>query len=249
MSGPALPKARAGRTPQGRRRVRAALAVAALDLFATQGFETTTVDQISEAAGVGRRTFFRYFRSKEDVVFPDHDERLAQVVERLESADADEPPLAVVCRSAGLVLEGYVGEPEISLKRFRLTRQVTSLRDKEITSTDRYQRVFARFLQRRYAENAENTETDAGLRASVAAGAVVSAHNHVLREWLKSGCQLDASSMLDDALVRVRRSLESAWDGGGEGHAEVVVGVVRTGAPADAVLRQVQSALGGPETA
>lgn len=227
--------------------MRAALAVAALDLFAEQGFEATTVDQISEAAGVGRRTFFRYFRSKEDVVFPDHDERLAEVVEQLEAAEAGEPPLAAVCRAARLVLEGYLAEPEISLKRFRLTRQVSSLRDKEITSTDRYQRVFARFLQRRYAERSELSEQDpveAGLQASVGAGAVVSAHNHVLREWLKSGCELDAPALLDDAFARVRGALESQWDGSGE---DVVVGVVRTRASPQAVLQQLQAAL-GPST-
>lgn len=242
MSRAAADKARAGRTPQGRRRVRAALALAALDLFAEQGFEATTVDQISETAGVGRRTFFRYFRSKEDVVFPDHDERLAQVVEQLESAPAEEPPLAAVCRSARTVLDGYLAEPEISLKRFRLTRQVTSLRDKEITSTDRYQRVFARFLQRRYAERGGEEPVEAGLRASVGAGAVVSAHNHVLREWLKSGCQRDAPALLDDALGRVRRSLESTWDDGSD--EEVVVGVVRTRASPEAVLGQLRTALG-----
>ena len=244
MSRAAAEKARTGRTPQGRRRVRAALAVAALDLFAAQGFEATTVDQISEAAGVGRRTFFRYFRSKEDVVFPDHDERLAQVVERLEATGGEEPPLAAVVRSARLVLDGYLSEPEISLKRFRLTRQVSSLRDKEITSTDRYQRVFARFLQRRYAEGGDPAE--AGLRASVAAGAVVSAHNHVLREWLKSGCERDAPANLDEALARVRHALESSWDGAEPD--EVVVGVVRTGASPETVLRQVRDALGDSTT-
>jgi AcrR family transcriptional regulator len=69
--------------------VRSALALAAMNLFVEQGFEKTTVDEIAEAAGVGRRTFFRYFRSKEDVVFPGHGERLAEVVDRLEAADPE----------------------------------------------------------------------------------------------------------------------------------------------------------------
>lgn len=225
--------------------MRSALAVAALDLFAAQGFEATTVDHISEAAGVGRRTFFRYFRSKEDVVFPDHEERLARVVELLDAAELSEPPLITVSRTAGVVLEGYLAEPDISLKRFQLTRQVSSLRDKEITSIDRYQRVFARYLQRRFTD-----EASGALRASVAAAAVVAAHNHVLREWLKSGGVLDAHASLERALALVRDTLGASWDdapsqgcGPRDEQDEVVVGVVRTGAPVGAVMQQLQTAL------
>lgn len=211
-AGSAGPKARPGRTEQGRRQVRSALALAALELFAARGFEATTVDEIAERAGVGRRTFFRYFRSKEDVVFPDHEERLAEVVRLLENAEASEPALEVVGRTAEIVLEGYLAEPEVSLRRFALTRQVPSLRDKEIASIDRYQRTFARYLQERFAD-----ETGGGLRASVAAAAIVAAHNHVLRDWLKSGGTLDARAALHRALSSVRDAMSVPW--GGEGDA------------------------------
>lgn len=50
----------------------------ALDLFTRQGFEETTVEQIARAAGIGRRTFFRYFRSKNDVAWGDFDAHLAR---------------------------------------------------------------------------------------------------------------------------------------------------------------------------
>ncbi|GAA4833570.1 TetR family transcriptional regulator [Saccharopolyspora rosea] len=231
------PRTRSGRTADGRRRVRSALALAAMDLFAEQGFEATTVDQIADAAGVGRRTFFRYFRSKEDVVFPGHDERLAEVVELLESADRREDPLRVLSGTAEVVLDMYLAEPEVSLKRFELTRQVPALRDKEIASIDRYQRVFARYLRERYAG-----EPAGDLRAAVAAAAVVAAHNHVLRQWLKSGGTADARAMLREALGLVRSALSAPLceDSGDE---NVVVGVLRTGAPAGAVLKQLEDAL------
>ena len=201
-SSSAGPKVRPGRTEQGRRQVRTALALAALELFAARGFEATTVDEIAERAGVGRRTFFRYFRSKEDVVFPDHEERLAEVVRLLENAEDSEPALEVVGRTAEIVLEGYLAEPEVSLRRFALTRQVPSLRDKEIASIDGYERVFARYLRGRFAG-----ESNGPLRAAVAASAVVAAHNHVLRQWLKSAGEIDAHQELQNALRLVREAL------------------------------------------
>ncbi|RCW46139.1 TetR family transcriptional regulator [Halopolyspora algeriensis] len=237
------PKPRAGRTATGRRRLRSALAVAALELFASQGYEATTVEDIVDAVGVGRRTFFRYFRSKEEVVFPDHDERLAEVVARLEAADPAEPPLAVVGATAEMVLEMYLAEPEISLKRFELTRAVPSLRDKEIASIDRYQRVFARYLRGRYCG-----EPHGDLRAAVGASAVVATHNHILRQWLKSAGSLDARAQLREALRLATASVHSPWGeqpAGSESAADerVVVGVVRTAASAETVRARVTGAL------
>ncbi|QGK70044.1 TetR family transcriptional regulator [Allosaccharopolyspora coralli] len=229
---------RAGRTASGRRRLRSQLAVTALDLFAEHGFEATTVDQIAEAAGVGRRTFFRYFRSKDDVVFPDHDERLAQVVDLLRTADPSRSPVLVVCRTAEVVLDMYLAEPELSLKRFDLSRQVESLRDKEVASVDRYQRVFARFLRERFRDRAEGD-----LHAAIVAGGVVAAHNQVLRDWLRSRGTVDASGRLRSALDVVRSGWEDGPSPTDVTPHDVVVGVVRTSAEVAVVRERMEHAL------
>ena len=66
--------------------VRDRLAEAAFDLFDERGYAQTTVDDLTERAGLGRTTFFRHYRSKEDVIFPDHDRLLEQVGERLRTS-------------------------------------------------------------------------------------------------------------------------------------------------------------------
>lgn len=66
----------------------------ALELFADRGFSSTTVDDIAAAAGIGRRTFFRYFSSKNDVVWGDFQAGLEDLRVRLAAAPADQPLLA-----------------------------------------------------------------------------------------------------------------------------------------------------------
>ncbi|GAB2736319.1 TetR family transcriptional regulator [Salinifilum aidingensis] len=221
-------------------RVRRALTLAALQHFDEQGFEATTVDQIAATAGVGRRTFFRYFRSKEDAVFPGHDQCVREVSEMLDAADPEADPWAVVTRASERVLEMYLAEPEISLRRFALTRAVPSLREREITGTDQYQRVFGRFLRGRFAGRRRGE-----LWGTVAASAIVTGHNHVLRQWLKSGGEVDARALLHEALAELGEVFAAvgAEEAAEQRDDEVIVGVVRTSSTGGAVLRKVREAL------
>ena len=75
------------------------LELVALELFAERGFESVTVDEVAEAAGIGRRTFFRYFPSKNDVVWGDWDAALEHLRATL-AAVPDEVPLLEGIRDA-----------------------------------------------------------------------------------------------------------------------------------------------------
>src|SRR5215469_4447527 len=165
------------------------LAQAAFALFDEQGYEDTTVDEITERAGLGRTTFFRHYRSKDDVIFPDHD--------RLRTT-GQPTALTAVVDAVRLVLSHYLDEGDLARRRYALTSTVPALRDREIASVARYQRLFREFIAGRAGDAAE----PASLRAELMAAAVVAAHNHVLRRWLRGECG-EPMRQFEDAMNQV----------------------------------------------
>ncbi|MCU1588220.1 MAG: regulatory protein TetR [Frankiales bacterium] len=98
---------------QGRPAVtsRADLEQVALELFAARGFDETTVEEIAEAAGIARRTFFRYFASKNDVVWGDFDAALADLSAALDAVP-DEVPMMTGMRDAVLAFNRLPADAE-----------------------------------------------------------------------------------------------------------------------------------------
>ncbi|WP_219416052.1 TetR family transcriptional regulator [Pseudonocardia nigra] len=195
-------RVRRGRSAAGRAEVRRALTVAAVELFTRRGYNETTVDDIAAAAGVGRRTFFRYFRGKEDAISPDHEAALAGVTQVFATAHPSEPTPSVVLRAGETVLDMYVEDADVALKRFRLVRAVPPLRDRESASAEHYRRLFTRELRERFADT-----DDAELRATVAAAAVVAAHNLALKAWLAAGARADGVAACRERFRRVAEML------------------------------------------
>ncbi|WP_053848030.1 TetR family transcriptional regulator [Streptomyces sp. NRRL B-24085] len=251
------PESAAGsRAAAQRLKMRRELAAAAMELFSTKGYEATTVDEIAAAAGVARRTFFRHFRSKEEAIFPDHDDTLIRAEAVLNAAPAHEHPLDTVCRGIKEVMKMYAARPEISVARYKLTREVPTLREAEIASVARYERLFTRYLLGHFDEHAHDDDAnDDPLLAEVAASAVVTAHNHVLRRWLRAGGQGDVEAQLDHAFAIVRKTFGTGIGAGRtavpqppaeatvSAQGEVLVAVARTDAPLDEVMRTIEQAL------
>ncbi len=223
---------------QGSSLVRQRIADAGRELFLAQGYEQTTVEAIAERAGVARRTFFRYFPSKDDVIFADHDQ-IAQVLAAHLAALDDLPPVRAVCSGARMIFRSYAEHPEVSVQRYRLVRSVPALRDREIASVAQYTRLFARYLSLRLSappggvgsgsgsagggagsvagSGSGGGERGAGpgdvdLAAATAAAAVVAAHNHVLRTWLRRGGTDDPYPGLDAAFAWVLARFEPLGD-------------------------------------
>jgi AcrR family transcriptional regulator len=207
---------------------RGRLVEAAFALFDEQGYDNTTVEEIAGRAELGRTTFFRHFRGKEDVVFPDHDEILRRVDARLATA-TERTRDAALREAARIVLDHYVDEGSTARARYRLTSTVPALREREIASAHRYQRVFTKHARTWHAD-----EPDGDLRGELIGVAVITAHNHVLRDWLQgksSTPHADFDAAMAVALPAARSDASS------------VIVTVSHGASTNAILNAVKNAL------
>jgi TetR/AcrR family transcriptional regulator, regulator of mycofactocin system len=114
---------------RNRLRTRAEIAEAALGLFEEKGYEAVTVDQIAGVAGVSSATFFRYFKTKEDVLFTHEDEAAEELVARVRAREDRSRTVAAlvapVVDYADSLTDGSVP---------RLTRLVMSTRTLEARS-------------------------------------------------------------------------------------------------------------------
>lgn len=214
------------------RPVRERLIEAAFALFEAGGYERTTVDDIAEQAGVSRATFFRTFRSKEDVIFPDHEAILRKVEARLDGG-TQQTALVAVAEAVRLVLRHYVDEGDLALSRYRLTRSVPALREKEIASTHQYQKVFYAFIHTWLGNGVETA-----LKAELMAAAVVTAHNHVLRRWLRAQTT-NPEAEFDEAMAQTLNLFTERSPNAGK----TSVMVLQTTKDLEAVLPQLRTLL------
>ncbi|MBD0324462.1 MAG: TetR family transcriptional regulator [Aldersonia sp.] len=103
------------------------LAVTAQRLFLDRGFDETSVDDIAAEAGVSRRTFFRYFASKADVVWLESSAELDRLRAGLAAAGADEPYAEVIVRSVVTALQFPPEHREWAWQRAKLLLTVPTV--------------------------------------------------------------------------------------------------------------------------
>ncbi|MBK4121311.1 TetR/AcrR family transcriptional regulator [Kocuria rhizophila] len=147
-------------------------------MLADHGYMETTVEQLAQAAGISRATFFRKYGSKEDVVFADH----AATLERLEAL-LQRPGLSPqdgLVEGAQLVFRHNLDHAQRAFARHDLLQRVESLRDREIAMSSRYERVFHAFLRAALPDSPDRRVTAVALPA-----ATVAVHNAFLRTWLR----------------------------------------------------------------
>jgi TetR/AcrR family transcriptional regulator, regulator of mycofactocin system len=188
----------------GRRRVtsRAELEQTAFGLFASRGFDATTVDEIAAAAGIGRRTFFRYFPSKNDIPWGAFEAELERMRVRLKAAPP-EVPLMDAIRVALIDFNRVApGTEPLHRRRMELILRVPALLAHSTLRFAAWRAVIAEFAAERTGRRPDDLAPQAIAHAVL--GVAVAAYEH----WLDDPAA-DLGALLDDAM----RQLAGAFAG------------------------------------
>jgi mycofactocin system transcriptional regulator len=161
----------------------------ALELFRTRGFEETPVEDIAAAAGISRRTFFRYFGSKNDILFGKFDLLLRDLDEWLAAAPDDQPMFDVIAHATLRFNRVHTDGAVAHRERMELILHTPALRANAALRNAEWLAVVARYAARRMAQPVDDLGPQ--LVGHVALGAASAAYE----QWLR-----DESSDLD-ALV------------------------------------------------
>lgn len=142
----------------GRRRstTRDEIADVAIDLFAEHGFAAVSVDDVAQAAGIARRTLFRYYASKNAILWGDFEAHLEQLGQLLAEVPAD-VPLPDALRAA-LVDFNTFGEMESARhrERMRVILETSELQAYSMTMYAGWRGVIAEFVAARTGTQADD---------------------------------------------------------------------------------------------
>lgn len=196
-------------------RTRQALIDAATELFERNGYDETTVADIAAAAEIGSRTFFSYFASKEELLFPDSDARVQVALAAIDARTPDEDPAAVLLRALGEA--GNLSDDMVSrlaVLRTRLTRTVPAVRGRAFhIQADAQQRI-AKHLAAAFPDQLDD------IGAGALTGAFVGAVSGALQAVFGGADDMDPATLqaavqqaTDVALAPWRRHFELARHG------------------------------------
>ncbi|TFV58245.1 mycofactocin system transcriptional regulator [Mycobacterium sp. PS03-16] len=142
----------------GRRRTttRDHISAVALDLFAARGFDEVSVDDVAAAAGIARRTLFRYYASKNAIPWGDFDAHLGHMRDLFDRVDPD-VPIGDALRSALLAFNEFdENETARHRQRMRVILQTDALQAYSMTMYAGWRTVVAEFVARRLGADTQD---------------------------------------------------------------------------------------------
>jgi AcrR family transcriptional regulator len=196
------PETAPGRRERKKLETRAALEAAALRLFAERGYEQTTVDDIAEAADVAVRTFFRYFQSKQHVLFGDVAlDIAARLRAALRARPAGESPVEAVGAALGAMELDDPEQQRQVLDRLRLLERLP-----ELGGT--YHMLFQQLHDVIAVEVAERTGRPAtDLHPQLLAAAATASLKAALTVFESTGGRRPLAELRDEAYARLTAGL------------------------------------------
>lgn len=173
-----------------RARTRQALVDAATELFERKGYDETTIADIAAAAEIGARTFFGYFASKEELLFPDIDARVQLALDAIATRGPDDGPVEILLRAlhtAGDVNDDMVNP--LAALRVRLVRTVPAVRGRALQIQMESQQQIAAHLAEAFPERLDL------VRAAALTGAFIGAVSGALHVLLADETREDPKAL------------------------------------------------------
>ncbi|MCB9555789.1 MAG: TetR family transcriptional regulator [Deltaproteobacteria bacterium] len=191
-----------GRREVKKRRTRVLLISEALRLFTEKGYELTSIDDIARAAGVSRRTFFRYFPTKESIAFPYREERVRRFEELVARGPQSETGLDAL-RRAMLVMAGeFTALREQIVPLDRLALHVPELQAVSRQYDRAWEALIAQTLERDTGTSAAGQQL-----AQLLAGGLVGLIRTVLDLWVDSDGERNLVQLAHEAFDVLERGM------------------------------------------
>jgi len=188
-------------------KVREAIIRAAVDLFERRGFELTTIDEIAARAEVSSRTFFRYFPSKDAVMFPYHEAYIERFRGLLRDHRAAGSPMETLRRSLGAMADTYMAARDEHLRLQRIIASSPALMARSIPADAQWEAA----IEKAWRADSLGSAKD-GMRARLVAGAVMGVINAVMARWYEGGCREDLRKLGASALDLLERGIGDGAD-------------------------------------
>ncbi|MFE5815220.1 TetR family transcriptional regulator [Streptomyces sp. NPDC056479] len=197
-----------------KQRTRDALLRTALELFTSQGYEHTTVDDIAEAVDVSQRTFFRYFAGKEEAALALQDMTVAHFLDAVRARPPHEPPMEALRQA---VLEGWdtlndvieaVAPVELYLRMYQVVESTPVLLAAHLRKSVEIEEAIALILAER-----EGIDIDTDPRPRLAVAVFGGVMRLTERQWSTGAdFSLDAMRALTVShLEQVGPALSESW--------------------------------------
>ena len=168
---------------------------AAIELFAEQGYEATTVAEIAERAGLTKRTFFRYFSDKREVLFSGSHELQRRWLDGVAAAPADATALAVVAAGLDPVAEMFTARHDFARIRAGIIEANPELQERELIKLQTLAgAITAALVERGVSANA----------AMLAAHAGVTVFHVAFAHWVAQDDPTAFRRLIDESLEELR---------------------------------------------
>jgi AcrR family transcriptional regulator len=174
------------------------LQVAAMELFTERGYDDVTVAEIAERAGLQKRSFFRHYTDKREVLFTGAADFQRTVVDTVRAAPTTMTPIDAVMAALTQGGAGLTDWGEPVRQRQRIVASATELRERELIKMDALTAAVADALRHRGVQDITAT-----LLAQVGVAAFMTAFG----QWSAAAEPQDFASIIDDALTRLRAAL------------------------------------------